>query len=69
MPRRGNYERGCRHKKAIASYTHAAWDARQIQRKSHEPMQAYRCTYCGFWHVGHAETKREFNTIKRRISG
>lgn len=27
--------------------------ARQMRRRGDVQMGAYRCEYCGFWHIGH----------------
>jgi hypothetical protein len=30
-----------------------------VGRRRDNPMEAYRCPHCNFWHVGHATPKKQ----------
>ena len=52
----------CFGKKCYRTWDAADRDARSLQRESHWPFAAYRCRWCGGWHVGHAQKRREKRT-------
>jgi len=33
-----------------------------VGRRRENPMEAYKCPHCGFWHVGHAMPKNKIYT-------
>lgn len=42
----------CTRKKRYDYMAEAVWVAKQLRAKGHK-VRAYRCTFCGGWHVGH----------------
>lgn len=52
----------CSRKKGYENREHAERDIELLrQRGNMHPMNAYRCAFCGLWHVGHLKL-----TSKRR---
>lgn len=51
--------RACKSKMVYPDQKQANRAAKEIQRKDpHKRIQAYRCRYCGYYHVGRSERVR-----------
>lgn len=46
----------CAGKGAFLNWSSADEAAKRIQRRTREPMNVYRCSACGRWHVGARRT-------------
>lgn len=49
--------RSCGHKIRHPSLVTAEVHARTVVPRPGRTLEAYRCKFCRFWHVGHARTK------------
>lgn len=52
--------RECGNKRTFTAIAGAKAYAHQLQQELGDHMRAYRCTWCGHWHVGHSKGKGSF---------
>lgn len=53
--KRAQRRRQCERKKPYPTHEVAQIDARALARRTHERFCAYKCRWCGHFHVGHMQ--------------
>lgn len=65
--KRSHKEKSCTGKIRHGSQRQARDHARELQVTGEPWVMAYRCRYCGGWHVGHAPEKLR-QKLKKRVA-
>lgn len=56
--------RSCYKKKRFFSKGGAETTASDIERKEGKTIDVYKCSYCGYYHIGHHTDKKERRRLK-----